>query len=66
MAKEKYDMIRENTYLDSCTFDQIYKRLENSVNLETFTAKQIAAIIEVCYNQYTGGYYQCAEDNCIY
>lgn len=66
MAKEKYDMIRENTYLDSCTFDQIYKRLENSVNLETFTAKQIAAIIEVCYNQYTDGYYQCAEDNCIY
>ena len=65
MTKEKYDMIRENTYLDGYTFNWIYRSLENSLNLDTFTAKQIAAVMEVCYQQYTDGYFQCAEDNDI-
>ena len=65
MTKEKYDMIRENTYLDGYTFNWIYRSLENSLNLDTFTAKQIAAVMEGCYQQYTDGYFQCAEDNDI-
>ena len=46
MTTRKYNMIRKNTYLDGHTFTAIFDYLESVVNLDTYTAKQIADMME--------------------
>ena len=66
MTTRKYNMIRKNTYLDGHTFTAIFNYLESAVNLDTYTAKQIADMMEICYEQHNRGYDQCAHENSIY
>ena len=49
MTTRKYNMIRKNTYLDGHTFAAIFNYLESAVNLDTYKAKQIAEMMEICY-----------------
>lgn len=66
MTTRKYNMIQKNTYLDGHTFTAIFDYLESVVNLDTYTAKQIAEMMEVCYAQNEMGYDRCAHENSIY
>ena len=66
MTTRKYNMIRKNTYLDGHTFTAILDYLESVVNLDTYTAKQIADMMEICYAQNDMGYDRCAHENSIY
>ena len=66
MTTRKYNMIRKNTYLDGHTFTAIFNYLESAVNLDTYTAKQIADMMEICYAQNEMGYDRCAHENSIY
>ena len=66
MTTRKYNMIQKNTYLDGHTFTAIFDYLESVVNLDTYTAKQIAEMIEICYAQHEMGYDRCAHENSIY
>ena len=59
-------MIKKNTYLDGRTFTDIFKYLENAINLASYTAKQIAELMEICYAQNQMGYDKCAHENSIY
>ena len=59
-------MIQKNTYLDGYTFTAILDYLESVVNLDTYTAKQIADMMEICYAQNEMGYDRCARENSIY
>lgn len=59
-------MIKRSTYLDGLTFSDILKYLENTINLNSYTAKQIAEIMEICYAQNSLGYDKCAHENSIY
>ena len=59
-------MIRKNTYLDGHTFTAILDYLESVVNLDTYKAKQIAEMMEICYAQNAMGYDRCAHENSIY
>ena len=58
-------MIKKCTYLDGRTFTEIFGYLENTINMDTYTAKQIADIMQLCYEQHFDGYYQCAQENGI-
>lgn len=66
MTTRKFNMIRKSTYLDNYTFKSIFLYLESAVNLDTYTAKQIAEMMEICYEQHNRGYDQCAHENSIY
>ena len=66
MTTRKFNMIRKSTYLDNYTFKSIFLYLESVVNLDTYTAKQIADMMEICYEQHNRGYDQCAHENSIY
>lgn len=66
MTTRKYDLIRKNTYLDGCTFTAIFNYLGSVVNLDTYKAKQIAEMMEICYAQNEMGYDRCAHENSIY
>lgn len=66
MTTRKYNMIKRSTYLDGLTFSDIFKYLEKSINLDSYTAKQIAEIMEICYAQNSLGYDKCAHENSIY
>lgn len=66
MTTRKYNMIRKNTYLDGYTFTAIFDYLESAVNLDTYKAKQIADMMEICYAQNEMGYDRCAHENSIY
>ena len=66
MTTRKYNMIRKNTYLDGHTFTAILDYLESVVNLDTYTAKQIADMMESCYAQNEIGYDRFAHENSIY
>lgn len=66
MTTRKYNMIKKCTYFDGRTFTDIFIYLENILNLEKYTAKQIAEIMEICYAQSQYGYDKCAHENSIY
>ena len=66
MTTRKYNMIQKNTYLDGHTFTAIFNYLDSVVNLDTYKAKQIAEMMEICYEQHNRGYDQCAHENSIY
>ena len=66
MTTRKYNMIRKFTYLDGRTFTDIFAYLENSIDMSIFTAKQIAMIMEICYDQHNKGYDKCAHENSLY
>ena len=66
MTTRKFNMIRKSTYLDNYTFKSIFLYLESAVNLDTYTAKQIAEMMEICYAQNEMGYDRCAHENSIY
>lgn len=66
MTTRKFNMIRKSTYLDNYTFKSIFLYLESAVNLDTYTAKQIADMMEICYAQNEMGYDRCAHENSIY
>lgn len=66
MTTRKYNMIQKNTYLDGYTFTAIFNYLESVVNLDTYKAKQIADMMEICYAQNEMGYDRCAHENSIY
>ena len=66
MTTRKYNMIKKCTYLDGRTFTEIFGYLENTINMDIFTAKQIADIMEICYAQSQYGYDKCAHENSIY
>lgn len=66
MTTRKYNMIKKDTYLDGHTFTAIFNYLESVVNLDTYTAKQIADIMEICKAQSEYGYDKCARENSLY
>lgn len=66
MTTRKFNMIRKSTYLDNYTFKSIFLYLESAVNLDTYKAKQIADMMEICYAQNEMGYDRCAHENSIY
>ena len=66
MTTRKFNMIRKSPYLDNYTFKSIFLYLESAVNLDTYTAKQIADMMEICYAQNEMGYDRCAHENSIY
>ena len=66
MTTRKYNMIKKNTFLDGFTFVDIFKYLDGYINFDSYTAKQIAEIMEICYAQNSLGYDKCAHENSIY
>ena len=66
MTTRKYNMIRKYTYLDGQTFTDLFAYLEKSIDLSIFTAKQIAMMMEICYDQHNKGYDKCAHENGLY
>ena len=66
MTTSKYNMIKKSTFLDGFTFVDIFKYLEGYINFDSYTAKQIAEIMELCYLQHGLGYNKCAHENSIY
>ena len=66
MTTRKYNMIRKYTYLDGRTFTDVFAYLEKSIDLSIFTAKQIAMMMEICYDQHNKRYDKCAHENCLY
>ena len=66
MTTRKYNMIRKCTYLDGFTFTDIFAYLENSIDMNVFTAKQIAMMMEMCYDQHKKSYDKCAHENSLY
>lgn len=56
MTTRKLNMIKKYTYLDGFTFDDIFAYLEKTLNLEKYTAKQIAEIMAICKAQSEYGY----------
>lgn len=66
MTTRKYNMIQKNTYLDGYTFTAILDYLESVVNLDTYKAKQIAEMMEICKAQSEYGYDKCARENSLY
>ena len=59
-------MIRKYTYLDGQTFTDVFAYLEKSIDMSIFTAKQIAMMMEICYDQHNKGYDKCAHENSLY
>lgn len=66
MTTRKINMIRKNTYLDGYTFDDILKYVASVINIDKYTAKQIAEIMEICKAQSEYGYDKCARENSLY
>ena len=66
MTTRKYNMIKKGTYLDGFTFTSIFEYIEKVIDLDSYTAKQIADIMEICYAQNEIGYDRCAHENSLY
>lgn len=66
MTTRKINMIRKNTYLDGHTFNAILANVEKVINTASYTAKQIAEIMELCKAQSEYGYDKCARENSLY
>lgn len=60
MTTRKYNMIKKSTFVNGFAFVHIFHFLEGSINFDTYSAKQIAEIIELCYLQHQIGYNKCA------
>lgn len=56
MTTRKMNMVRKSTYLDDYTFEAILKYVESVIDVNKYTAKQIARIMEVCKAQNEMGY----------
>lgn len=56
MTARKINMIRKNTYLSGQTFDDILSYVEKVINVNNYTAKQIAEIMEICKTQNEMGF----------
>lgn len=65
MTTRKYNMIKKYTYLDGFTFENIYSFLENTINMEKYTAKQIAEIMTICKAQSEYGYNKAYKEFCV-
>lgn len=65
MTTRKYNMIKKYTYLDGFTFDDIFAYLEKTLNLEKYTAKQIADIMGLCKAQSEYGYNKAYKEICV-
>ena len=67
VSKRKYNIIKKRAGLDERTFTDIFGYLERRIymDMDTYTAKQIADIMQLCYEQHFDGYYQCAQENGI-
>ena len=67
VSKRKYNIIKKMAGLDERTFTEIFGFLERRIymDMDTYTAKQIADIMQLCYEQHFDGYYQCAKENGI-
>ena len=48
MTTRKLNMIKLCTYLNGFTFEDILKYVESVIDVNRYTAKQIAAIMEIC------------------
>lgn len=66
MTTRKLNMIRKATYLDGFTFESILKYVEGVINVDNYTAKQIAEIMDICKAQSEYGYDKCARENSLY
>ena len=66
MTTRKYNMIKKSTYLDGFTFTSIFEYIEKVIDPDSYTAKQIADIMEICYAQNEMGYDRCAHENSLY
>lgn len=66
MTTRKLNAIKKITYLDGYTFESIYKYLMGVIDESKYTAKQIADIMEICYEQSNYGYDKCARENSLY
>lgn len=49
-------MIKKYTYLDGFTFEDIFKYVDQVLDLDAYTAKQIASIMEICKDQNEMGF----------
>ena len=67
VSKRKYNIIKKWAGLDERTFTEIFGFLERRIymDMDTYTAKQIADIMQLCYEQHNRGYDQCERENGI-
>ena len=67
VSKRKYNIIKKMACLDERTFTEIFGFLERRIymDMDTYTAKQIADIMQLCYEQHNRGYDQCERENGI-
>ena len=62
MTTRKLNMIKLCTYLNGFTFEDILKYVESVIDVNRYTAKQIAAIMEICKPQNDMGYNKCGNE----
>ena len=67
ISKRKYNIIKKWAGLDERTFTELFAFLERRIymDMDTYTAKQIADIMQLCYEQHNRGYDQCERENGI-
>ena len=67
ISTRKYNIIKKMACLDERTFTEIFGFLERRIymDMDTYTAKQIADIMQLCYEQHNRGYDQCECENGI-
>ena len=67
ISTRKYNIIKKMACLDERTFTEIFAFLERRIymDMDTYTAKQIADIMQLCYEQHNRGYDQCERENGI-
>ena len=65
VSKRKYNIIKKRAGLDERTFTEIFGFIDDRLYLDEYTAKQIAEIMQLCYEQHNKGYYQCERENGI-
>ena len=67
ISTRKYNIIKKWAGLDERTFTEIFGFLERRIymDMDTYTAKQIADIMQLCYEQHNRGYDQCERENGI-
>lgn len=59
----KFNAIKKACNLPPVTFDDVFSFIESNINLTKYTAKQIAEIMDLCYEQHTMGFLSGCEES---
>lgn len=58
----KFNAIKKACCLPPTTFEDVFSFVESNINLAEYTAKQIAEIMDLCYEQHTLGFLSGCEE----